>query len=106
MGEKDATQHQKRFLPSTRVISYPHGRFAGEKSLACCSSTWTKISGSPLSRKQTVTTHGDCADDDAQYVRRHDKKALLIIQLRRLPNHRGAHSGPGTWRLFFLANKR
>ena len=65
-----------------------------------------KASELPLSQQVIFVSHGDCAED-AQYVI-DAVKALGVarIEVNHIGPVIGAHSGPGTVAVFFLANKR
>ena len=61
----------------------------------------------PVEEQTVMITHGDCADD-AQYVADMIKKHYGVenVIINYVDPVIGAHSGPGTMALFFLADKR
>lgn len=61
----------------------------------------------PVEEQTVMITHGDCADD-AQYVADMIKKHYSVenVIINYVDPVIGAHSGPGTMALFFLADKR
>ena len=61
----------------------------------------------PICEQTVMITHGDCADDArylADMIREHFNVKNIIVNY--VDPVIGAHSGPGTMALFFLANAR
>ena len=61
----------------------------------------------PVSDQMVFITHGDCLED-AEYVARKVKERFGVAEvvINYVDPVIGAHSGPGTMALFFLADKR
>ncbi len=61
----------------------------------------------PVEDQMVFITHGDCADE-ADYVAKRIRERLGVknIAINYIDPVIGAHSGPGTMALFFLADKR
>lgn len=61
----------------------------------------------PIDKQMVFITHGDCPED-AQYVSEQVKERFGVeeVRINYVDPVIGAHSGPGTMALFFLANER
>ena len=61
----------------------------------------------PIEDQMVFITHGDCLED-AEYVAAQVKErfGVLDVVINYVDPVIGAHSGPGTMALFFLADKR
>ena len=61
----------------------------------------------PLSEQMVFITHGDCIED-AEYVAEQvkDRFGVKDVIINYVDPVIGAHSGPGTLALFFLASER
>ena len=61
----------------------------------------------PIDQQMVFITHGDCLED-AEYVAQEVKERFGVkeVVINYVDPVIGAHSGPGTMALFFLADKR
>lgn len=89
-----------RLIPMEKV----RGR---RKSLNALLEHMDESADRPVEEQTVMITHGDCADD-AQYVADMIKKHYGVenVIINYVDPVIGAHSGPGTMALFFLADKR
>lgn len=89
-----------RLIPMEKV----RGR---KKSLAALVDHMEKSALQPVSDQMVFITHGDCLED-AQFVAEKVKERFGVkeVVINYVDPVIGAHSGPGTMALFFLADKR
>ena len=78
-----------------------------KKSLNALVDHMASSANKPISDQMVFITHGDCADD-AEYVASLVKERFGVseVVINYVDPVIGAHSGPGTMALFFLADKR
>lgn len=78
-----------------------------KKSLNALVDHMEKTALAPIDEQMVFITHGDCAEE-AEYVADQVKKRFGVKQvvINYVDPVIGAHSGPGTMALFFLADKR
>lgn len=78
-----------------------------KKSLNALVDHMASSANKPISDQMIFITHGDCADD-AEYVASLVKERFGVreVVINYVDPVIGAHSGPGTMALFFLADKR
>ena len=78
-----------------------------KKSLNALVDHMASSANKPISDQMVFITHGDCADD-AEYVASLVKERFGVseVVINYVDPVIGAHSGPGTIALFFLADKR
>ena len=78
-----------------------------KKSLNALVDHMAKSALAPVEDQMVFITHGDCADE-ADYVAKRIRERLGVknIAINYIDPVIGAHSGPGTMALFFLADKR
>ncbi len=78
-----------------------------KKSLNALVDHMAKSALAPVEDQMVFITHGDCADE-ADYVAKRIRERLGVknIVINYIDPVIGAHSGPGTMALFFLADKR
>lgn len=78
-----------------------------KKSLNALVDHMASSANKPISDQMVFITHGDCADD-AEYVAFLVKERFGVreVVINYVDPVIGAHSGPGTMALFFLADKR
>lgn len=78
-----------------------------KKSLNALIDHMEKSANKPISDQMVFITHGDCIED-AQYVATRIKERFGVkeVVINYVDPVIGAHSGPGTMALFFLADKR
>ena len=69
--------------------------------------TWRRRAIEPVDQQMVFITHGDCLEE-AEYVADQVKQRFGVpeIVINYVDPVIGAHSGPGTMALFFLADKR
>ena len=89
-----------RLIPMEKV----RGR---KKSLNALIDHMEKSANKPISDQMVFITHGDCIED-AEYVAAKIKERFGVkeVVINYVDPVIGAHSGPGTMALFFLADKR
>lgn len=77
------------------------------KSLDALVEHMAQTGNAPLSEQMVFITHGDCLED-AQYLegRVRDRFGVADVMANYVDPVIGAHSGPGTMALFFLASER
>ena len=78
-----------------------------KKSLNALIDHMEKSANKPISDQMVFITHGDCIED-AEYVAAKIKERFGVkeVVINYVDPVIGAHSGPGTMALFFLADKR
>ena len=78
-----------------------------KKSLNALIDHMEKSANKPISDQMVFITHGDCVED-AEYVAAKIKERFGVkeVVINYVDPVIGAHSGPGTMALFFLADKR
>lgn len=78
-----------------------------KKSLNALIDHMEKSANKPISDQMVFITHGDCIED-AEYVTAKIKERFGVkdVVINYVDPVIGAHSGPGTMALFFLADKR
>ena len=78
-----------------------------KKSLHALVDHMEKSANKPISDQMVFITHGDCIED-AEYVAAKIKERFGVkeVVINYVDPVIGAHSGPGTMALFFLADKR
>lgn len=78
-----------------------------KKSLNALVDHMASSANKPISDQMVFITHGDCAED-AEYVASlvKDRFGVREVVINYVDPVIGAHSGPGTMALFFLADKR
>lgn len=78
-----------------------------KKSLNALIDHMEKSANKPISGQMVFITHGDCIED-AEYVAAKIKERFGVkeVVINYVDPVIGAHSGPGTMALFFLADKR
>ena len=78
-----------------------------KKSLNALIDHMEKSANKPVSDQMVFITHGDCIED-AEYVAAKIKERFGVkeVVINYVDPVIGAHSGPGTMALFFLADKR
>ena len=78
-----------------------------KKSLNALIDHMEKSANKPISDQMIFITHGDCIED-AEYVAAKIKERFGVkeVVINYVDPVIGAHSGPGTMALFFLADKR
>lgn len=78
-----------------------------KKSLNVLIDHMEKSANKPISDQMVFITHGDCIED-AEYVAAKIKERFGVkeVVINYVDPVIGAHSGPGTMALFFLADKR
>ena len=78
-----------------------------KKSLNALIDHMEKSANKPVSDQMVFITHGDCIED-AEYVAAKIKERFGVkeVLINYVDPVIGAHSGPGTMALFFLADKR
>lgn len=78
-----------------------------KKSLNALIDHMEKSANKPISDQMVFITHGDCFED-AEYVAAKIKERFGVkeVVINYVDPVIGAHSGPGTMALFFLADKR
>ena len=78
-----------------------------KKSLNALIDHMEKSANKPISDQMVFITHGDCIED-AEYVAGKIKERFGVkeVVINYVDPVIGAHSGPGTMALFFLADKR
>lgn len=78
-----------------------------KKSLNALIDHMEKSANKPISDQMVFITHGDCIED-AEYVAHKIKERFGVkeVVINYVDPVIGAHSGPGTMALFFLADKR
>ncbi|HIT44602.1 MAG TPA: DegV family protein [Candidatus Aphodovivens excrementavium] len=78
-----------------------------KKSLNALVDHMASSANKPISDQMVFITHGDCAED-AEYVASLVKERFGVreVVINYVDPVIGAHSGPGTMALFFLADKR
>ena len=78
-----------------------------KKSLNALIDHMEKSANKPISDQMVFITHGDCIED-AEYVAAKIKERFGVkeVVINYVDPAIGAHSGPGTMALFFLADKR
>ena len=78
-----------------------------KKSLNALIDHMEKSANKPISGQMVFITHGDCIED-AEYVAAKIKERFGVkeVVVNYVDPVIGAHSGPGTMALFFLADKR
>ena len=78
-----------------------------KKSLNALIEHMEKSANKPISDQMVFITHGDCIED-AEYVAGKIKECFGVkeVVINYVDPVIGAHSGPGTMALFFLADKR
>ena len=78
-----------------------------KKSLNALIDHMEKSANKPISDQMVFITHGDCIED-AEYVAAKTKERFGVkeVVINYVDPVIGAHSGPGTMALFFLADKR
>ena len=78
-----------------------------KKSLKALIDHMEKSANKPISGQMVFITHGDCIED-AEYVAAKIKERFGVkeVVINFVDPVIGAHSGPGTMALFFLADKR
>ena len=78
-----------------------------KKSLNALIDHMEKSANKPISDQMVFITHGDCIED-AEYVANKIKERFGVkeVVINYVDPVIGAHSGPGTMALFFLADKR
>lgn len=78
-----------------------------KKSLNALIDHMEKSANKPISDQMVFITHGDCIED-AEYVAAKIKERFGVkeVAINYVDPVIGAHSGPGTMALFFLADKR
>lgn len=78
-----------------------------KKSLNALIDHMEKSANKPISEQMVFITHGDCIED-AEYVAAKIKERFGVkeVVINYVDPVIGAHSGPGTMALFFLADKR
>lgn len=78
-----------------------------KKSLNALIDHMEKSANKPISDQTVFITHGDCIED-AEYVAAKIKERFGVkeVVINYVDPVIGAHSGPGTMALFFLADKR
>ena len=78
-----------------------------EKSLNALIDHMEKSANKPISDQMVFITHGDCIED-AEHVAAKIKERFGVkeVVINYVDPVIGAHSGPGTMALFFLADKR
>ena len=89
-----------RLIPLEKV----RGR---KKSLHALVDHMEKTAIAPIDQQMVFITHGDCLED-AEYVAQEVKERFGVkeVVINYVDPVIGAHSGPGTMALFFLADKR
>ena len=89
-----------RLIPMEKV----RGR---KKSLNALVDHMEKTGRAPIGEQMVFITHGDCIED-AEYVAAQVKERFGVpeVVINYVDPVIGAHSGPGTMALFFLADKR
>ena len=89
-----------RLIPMSKV----RGR---KKSLNALVDHMEKTAIAPIGEQMVFITHGDCLED-AEYVADQVKSRFGVkeVVINYVDPVIGAHSGPGTMALFFLANER
>ena len=89
-----------RLVPVAKV----RGR---KKSLAALVDRMEQTALQPISEQKVLITHGDCSEE-AEYVASlvRERFGVADITINYIDPVIGAHSGPGTMALFFLAEKR
>lgn len=77
------------------------------KSLDALVEHMAQTGNAPLSEQMVFITHGDCLED-AQYLegRVRERFGVADVMVNYVDPVIGAHSGPGTMALFFLASER
>lgn len=77
------------------------------KSLDALVEHMAQTGNAPLSEQMVLITHGDCLED-AQYLegRVRERFGVADVMVNYVDPVIGAHSGPGTMALFFLASER
>lgn len=92
--------NEGRLIPMEKV----RGR---KKSLNALVDHMAASALAPVSDQMVFITHGDCLED-AEYVARKVKERFGVAEvvINYVDPVIGAHSGPGTMALFFLADKR
>lgn len=77
------------------------------KSLDALVEHMAQTGNAPLSEQMVFITHGDCLED-AQYLegRMRERFGVADVMVNYVDPVIGAHSGPGTMALFFLASER
>ena len=78
-----------------------------KKSLDALVDHMDQTGNKPLSDQMVFITHGDCIED-AEYVERKIRERFGVkdVMINYVDPVIGAHSGPGTMALFFLASER
>lgn len=78
-----------------------------KKSLDALIDHMDQTGNKPLSDQMVFITHGDCIED-AEYVERKIRERFGVkdVMINYVDPVIGAHSGPGTMALFFLASER
>ena len=78
-----------------------------KKSLNALVDHMRKSAIEPISEQVVFITHGDCIED-AEYVagKVREEFGVSDVYINYVDPVIGAHSGPGTMALFFLADKR
>ena len=78
-----------------------------KKSLNALIDHMEKSANKPISDQMVFITHGDCIED-AEYVaaKINERFGVKEVVINYVDPVIGAHSGPGTMALFFLADKR
>ena len=89
-----------RLIPMSKV----RGR---KKSLNALVDHMEKTAVAPIDEQMVFITHGDCLED-AEYVAEQVKSRFGVkeVVINYVDPVIGAHSGPGTMALFFLASER
>lgn len=89
-----------RLIPMAKV----RGR---KKSLNALVDRMEKSATQPIDQQMVFITHGDCLED-AEYVASEVKRRFGVkeVVINYVDPVIGAHSGPGTMALFFLASER
>ena len=78
-----------------------------KKSLRALVDHMAETANAPVDAQTVFITHGDCLED-AEYVAElvHERFGVTDIMINWVDPVIGAHSGPGTMALFFLASER
>ena len=78
-----------------------------KKSLHALVDHMEKTAIAPIDQQMVFITHGDCLED-AEYVAQEVKERFGVkeVVINYVDPVIGAHSGPGTMALFFLADQR